>query len=154
VPQKRLFRGQHAQVGKVKIEVLHPEEGEPFVEAVDNEHSQVLRISYGQTSFLLASDIGKRSEEDILENLEEIESQLLKSPHHGSNSSSSPEFLEKVSPQIVVISVGEGNWYGLPDPEVIARYEKTGAKIFRTDLHGAVEVSSDGQRLFIQTAVN
>jgi competence protein ComEC len=154
VPQKRLFRGQYAQVGKVKIELLHPEEGEPFVEVVDNEHSQVLRISYGQTSFLLASDIGKRSEEDILENIKEIESQLLKSPHHGSDSSSSQEFLEKVSPQIVVISVGEGNWYGLPDPEVIARYEKMGAKIFRTDLHGAVEVSSDGQRLFIRTAVN
>jgi competence protein ComEC len=154
VRQKRLFRGQLNRVGKVRIEVLHPKRGEPFVENIDNEQSQVLRISYGKTSFLLAADIGIRSEEDILENFEDLESQLLKSPHHGSNSSSSQEFLEKVSPQIVVISVGEGNWYGHPDQEVIVRYEKMGAKIFRTDLHGAIEVSSDGQELFVRTAVN
>jgi len=152
--QKRYFRGHLARVGKVKIEVLHPERGKPLVEAVDNEQSLVLRITYGQTSFLLTSDIGRSSEEEILENFKDIESQLLKSPHHGSDSSSSQEFLQQASPQIVVISVGQGNWYGLPDQEVVARYEEIGAKIFRTDLHGAVEVSSDGHRLFVRTAMN
>jgi competence protein ComEC len=153
VPQKRLFRGQLFQVGKVKIEVLHPERAEPSVQFVDNEQSLVLRLTYGRTSFLLAADIGRKSEEYIIENFEELESQLLKSPHHGSSSSSSQQFLDKVSPQIVVVSVGEGNWYGHPDQEVIARYEKMGTKIFRTDLHGAVEVSSNGQTLFVRTAI-
>jgi len=153
VLQKRSFRGQISRVGKVKIEVLHPVRGKPFVEAVDNEQSLVLRITYGRTSFLLGADIGRKSEESIIENFKEIESQLLKSPHHGSKSSSSQGFLEKVSPQIVVITAGEGNWYGLPDQEVIARYEEMGAKIFRTDLHGAVEISSNGQRLFVRTAL-
>jgi len=153
IAQKRYFRGHLSHSGKVKIEILHPERGEPLVKTVDNEQSLVLRMTYGRTSYLLASDIGRWSEEEIIKESKELESLLLKSPHHGSNSSSSQEFLENVSPQIIVISVGEGNWYGLPDQEVLARYEKLGAKIFRTDLHGAVEVSSDGQRLFVQTAV-
>ncbi|NIM90377.1 MAG: DNA internalization-related competence protein ComEC/Rec2 [Candidatus Aminicenantes bacterium] len=154
VRQKRLFRGQLNRIGKVEIEVLHPERGELFVENVGNEQSLVLRIIYGQTSFLLAADIGRSSEGEILGNFKDLESLLLKSPHHGSNSSSSREFLEKVSPQIIVISVGADNWYRHPDQEVIIRYEKMGAKIFRTDVHGAVEVSSNGQKLFVRTAVN
>jgi len=154
IPQKRLFRGHFFQEEKVKVEILHPEEEKPFVETIENDQSLVLRITYGQTSFLLTADIGRDAEKEIIENRKEIGSQLLKSPHHGSRSSSSEEFLNKVAPQVVVISVGEGNRYGLPNQDVIARYEKIGAKVFRTDLHGAVEVSSNGQRLVVRTAEN
>jgi len=150
--QKRLFRGHLLQEGIAKLEILHPKKGDPFVEIVENNQSLVLRITYGKTSFLLTGDIERGAEREIAENCQEIKSQVLKSPHHGSNSSSSQDFLSKVSPQVIVISAGEGNRYGLPDKNVIARYKKIGAKIFRTDLHGAVEVSSNGQRLFIRTA--
>ncbi len=77
---------------------------------------------------------------------------MLKSPHHGSASSSSEAFLDRASPEIVVISVGENNTYGFPDNEVLERYKKIGAKVYRTDVHGAVEVSSDGRAIFVRTA--
>jgi competence protein ComEC len=82
-----------------------------------------------------------------------LRTSVLKSPHHGSRTSSSPEFLEAVSPAIVVISVGRDNRYGLPDPGVVARYEERGARVLRTDRDGAVEISSDGVRLAVRTAV-
>jgi len=151
---KRLFRGDVHQEGSIRIDVLHPEKGAPFVYSIQNDHSLVLRLSYGQTAFLLPGDIGKDAETEILNATKEIKSQLLKSPHHGSNSSSSRAFLLKVAPQIVIISVGEGNRHGFPDQEVLYRYKKAGAKIYRTDLHGAVEVSSDGKRISIRTALD
>ncbi|MFB0565022.1 MAG: DNA internalization-related competence protein ComEC/Rec2 [Candidatus Aminicenantaceae bacterium] len=153
ITQKRQFRGGILEERGVKVGVLHPREAYPFVESVHNDQSMVLRITYGQTSFLLASDIGRDAEREIIEAGKEIKSQFLKSPHHGSNSSSSQEFLDKVRPQIVVISVGEGNRFGLPNQGVIAQYQKIGAKVFRTDFHGAVEVSSDGQKLYVRKAV-
>lgn len=152
IPQKRFFRDHTHLEGIVRIEVLHPQQGNPYVETVHNDQSLVLRISYGQTSFLLTGDIELPAEREILENVNEIKSQVLKSPHHGSNSSSSTAFLQRIAPRIVVISVGEGNRYGLPDQEVLEKYREFGAKIYRTDLHGAVEISSDGQRISIRTA--
>jgi competence protein ComEC len=152
VPQKRVFRDYTHLEGEVRTEVLHPPQGNPYVETVHNDQSIVLRITYGETSFLLTGDIGHPAESEILENVDEIRSQVLKSPHHGSNSSSSAAFLRRIAPRIVVISVGTGNRYGLPDQEVLKIYREFGAKVYRTDLHGAVEISSDGQKISIRTA--
>jgi len=149
---KRLFRGDSYQQKKVIIEVLHPESGKIYVPTVHNDHSLVLRLLYGQTSILLPGDIEIDAENKILENSREIQSQVLKSPHHGSRTSSSKAFLDRVAPQIVVISIGLGNRYGFPDREVLERYKKMGIKVYRTDHHGAVEVSSDGQRIYVRTA--
>ena len=99
-----------------------------------------------------AGDIEIDAEKKILENSGQIKSQVLKSPHHGSLSSSTEAFLHRISPEIVVISLGEGNRYGFPDQGILERYKKIGAKVFRTDVHGAVEVSSDGRTIFIRTA--
>ena len=151
--KKRLFRNHFFKENKVKIQVLHPAKSDPFVKSIDNDQSLVLRMTYGKTSFLLTGDIEKGAEYEIIQNNLEIESLLLKSPHHGSASSNSHEFLHEVNPCCVVISVGEGNRYGFPDKEVLDTYEKIGLKVFRTDNHGAIEVTSDGQELFINTAV-
>jgi competence protein ComEC len=152
VSRKRLFRGYSHHEREVRIEVLHPEKGEPYVYTISNDHSLVLRLSYNQISFLLPGDIGRDAEKKILESLGQIKSQVLKSPHHGSASSSTEAFLHRISPEIVVISLGEGNRYGFPDQGILERYKKIGAKIFRTDVHGAVEISSDGRTIFIRTA--
>jgi competence protein ComEC len=152
VSRKRLFRGHSHHERKVRIEVLHPEQGEPYVYTINNDQSLVLRLSYGQISFLLPGDIEIDAEKKILESSGQIKSQVLKSPHHGSHSSSSEAFLDKVSPEIIVISVGEHNRYGLPNQDILERYKKIGAKVYRTDVQGAVEVSSDGQTIFIRTA--
>jgi competence protein ComEC len=152
VSHKRLFRGHSHQEKKVRIEVLHPEKKEPYLDTISNDHSLVLRLSYDQVSFLLPGDISIDSEEMILGSSGEIKSQVLKSPHHGSISSSTEAFLNRVSPEIVVISVGENNPYGFPNHEILERYKKIGAKVYRTDIQGAVEISSDGRTIFVRTA--
>ena len=152
VSSRRFFRGDSQQVKNVRIEALHPERGELIVSLVRNDDSLVLRLTYGQISFLLPGDIGIHSEEEIMENFKDIQSQVLKSPHHGSLSSSSEGFLLRVSPRIVVISAGEGNVYGFPNPEVLKRYGDIGAKVYRTDIHGAVEISTNGKKISVRTA--
>jgi competence protein ComEC len=151
VSRKRLFRGHSQQEKKVKIDVLYPEKGEPYVQTISNDHSLVLRLSYNQISFLLTGDISQDAEKKIIESPGQIKSQVLKSPHHGSLSSSSEAFLDRASPEIVVISVGQDNRYGFPNHEILERYKKIGAKVYRTDINGAVEISSDGNRIFVRT---
>ncbi len=148
----RRFRGQEKKIDDVKIEVLNPKQADPFVFRIHNNHSLVLRIVYGQTAFLLTGDIGVSIEDELERAPITLESQVLKSPHHGSDSSSSENFLKAVAPQIVVISVGRGNIYNLPDQGVLDRYEQNEARIYRTDRVGAVEISSDGKEIFIRTA--
>ena len=152
VLEKRLFRGHTHQEKNVKIQVLHPEKGELLVPRILNDDSLVLRFTYGKTTFLLTGDIGINAEREILGHFSEIKSQVFKSPHHGSRSSSSEEFLEKASPRIVVISAGIGNTYGFPNQEVLERYKRIGAEVYRTDNHGAVEISSNGQTISVRTA--
>jgi len=153
VPQKRVFEGFVYREGPVTIEALFPKAGLPPVFVPDNDKSLVLRMSCGSTSFLLPADIGVGAEQEILEKAADLKSQVFKSPHHGSHSSSSAPFLKSVAPEIVVISVGRGNLYGLPHADILERYREGGAKIYRTDLDGAVEISSDGQKISVRTAV-
>jgi competence protein ComEC len=131
---------------------LNPPQANPTVAKVLNDQSLVLKISYGQTAFLLTGDIGKAVEEDLVQSQPALQCDVLKSPHHGSDSSNSEEFLAAVAPRFVILSVGAGNRYDLPDPVVISRYQKIGAKLFRTDLCGAVEASSNGQDISFRTA--
>ena len=154
VPQKQVFRGFSRQVGDMRIEALSPPEPGPAAAAADNDRSLVLRVSTGGTSFLLAADIGTTTEKDILAGgAADIRSSVFKSPHHGSNSSSSAVFVEAVSPKIVVVSVGSGNRYGLPHAEILDRYRKAGAIVYRTDRDGAVEIAWEGSCLRVRTAV-
>ena len=76
---------------------------------------------------------------------------VLKVPHHGSLTSSAPEFLNAVRPQIAVVSRGRSNHFGHPVPEVLDRYQAIGAEIFRTDQDGAVTVESDGYSIDVHT---
>lgn len=149
---RRMFRGHVASIDGVKIEIMNPIQKDPFVTKILNDQSLVFRISYGQTAFLLTGDIGKEVEKALVQSSYSLRSDVLKSPHHGSDSSSSEEFLAAVAPRFLIVSVGLGNRYNLPDPAVVDRYQKTGAKIYRTDRSGAVEFSSDGRDLSVRTA--
>ena len=149
---RRMFRGHVESIEGVKIEIMNPVQKNPFVAQILNDQSLVFRVSYGQTAFLLTGDIEKNVEKELVRSSFSLRSDVLKSPHHGSGSSSSEEFLATVAPRFLIVSVGSGNRYNLPDPVVIARYQKSGAKIYRTDQSGAVEVSSDGRDLSVRTA--
>ncbi len=76
---------------------------------------------------------------------------VLKSPHHGSGTSSSAEFIHAIAPDVVLISCGRGNPYGHPLPYVLSRYHEVEAQVFRTDLEGQIDVVTDGQSLTVNT---
>ena len=111
-----------------------------------NNYSAVVKLSYGENSFLFTGDAEVDSEELISL---DVEADVLKVGHHGSDSSTSTDFLRRVNPKYAVISVGEGNKYDHPSPSVIDKLEQAGVEIYRTDLSGTIIFRSDGQNLSI-----
>lgn len=134
----------------VRIEVVAPDDR--FVEDDDkNNASIVIRLTYGQVSFLLTSDAEAKLEEAILDSGVALSSTFLKVGHHGSNTSSTEAWLDAVNAQIGVISVGEGNRYDHPRQEVLDRLAQYGIEIYRTDLQGTITVTTDGSNIDIVT---
>ena len=116
-----------------------------------NNHSIVMHLQMGRISFLLPGDIEAPVERNLVFAEAPLTATVLKSPHHGSATSSSELFLEAVHPQIVVISVGEDNRFGHPSGEVLERYAELGLTVLRTDERGTVELSTNGERLWVET---
>lgn len=106
-----------------------------------NNYSAVVKIIYGESSFLFTGDAEKIVESEILNS--EIDVDVLKVGHHGSETSSSDAFIQKVSPDIAVISCGENNSYGHPDEITIDTLNKYDTEIYRTDESGTVIVTAD-----------
>jgi competence protein ComEC len=152
-PWRQVAAGFVRRESGARVEVLHPQASATGGDRVDNETSLVLKITYGRIAILLTGDIGRTTERALIEGGLPLESDVLKVGHHGSNSSTSQEFLLKVRPALVVISAGQGNVLGFPHPAVLERCQRAGARILRTDLDGAVEISTDGQELTVRTAV-
>jgi competence protein ComEC len=100
---------------------------------------------------LLTGDIGKEAEGRILRKDCPLKADILKIPHHGSSSSSSLPFLERVEPTYAILSVGERNIGRLPHLEVLKRYQQLGSRIFRTDKDGAITVVTDGEKIEVDT---
>lgn len=132
--------GESYPWGGVTALVLNP--SEPLY-ANKNENSVVLRVSYGSIDFLLTGDAETGAEDRMLKSGLSLEAEILKVAHHGSSSSSSPDFLSAVSPEIAVISVGP-NQYGHPSEQTLSRLRAIGATICRTDQHGTITITTDG----------
>lgn len=115
-----------------------------------NDASLVIKISYGEVSFLFTGDAESLSETDQLNTGLDLSADVLKVGHHGSISSSTRAYLDAVKPDYAVIQVGMGNSYGHPVQEVLTRLEEMNAKIYRTDLDGTITFSSDGRTLTIE----
>lgn len=116
-----------------------------------NNQSLVIKLRFKNIVLLLTGDVEKEAEERMVRKGYPLGAHILKVPHHGSSSSSSLIFLEKVKPDHAIISVGERTIGRLPHPEVIERYKRLGSKIFRTDQHGAITVMTGGERVEIKT---
>jgi len=114
-----------------------------------NDSSLVLRITMADISFLLTGDITEVGESALVATGSDLRTTVLKVAHHGSMTSTSLDFLERAKPTIDVISVGVGNRYGHPVPEILERLE--GDLILRTDEHGDVILSTDGRHLWLET---
>ena len=140
--------GYTFSVGEASCKVLAPLD--EYDDA--NEISAVIRLDFGERSILFTGDAEKDSEADMVERYSaaELKVDVLKSGHHGSSTSSSEAFLNKVDPDYAVISAGVGNSYGHPHSETVERYEKHGITVYRTDIHGTVTLNiANGKISFI-----
>ena len=137
-------KGEIIDLGQAKCEFMT----EPIIDDDNiNLSSLTLRVEFGNNSFLFMGDAEKQNEKTITW----PKTDVLKVGHHGSDTSSSKEFLEQVNPKYSIIMVGEGNTYKLPKQPIIDRIEKQGSKIYRTDKNGNIKIITDGNSLEIKT---
>ncbi len=114
-----------------------------------NNYSVVIKLSYRKVAFLLTGDAERISEKEMVNRQYNLKANVLKVGHHGSNSSSSDDFLQKVAPDIAVISVGVHNDYHHPSSPTLKRLARLGAKIYRTDQNGTIQITTDGNRMSV-----
>jgi competence protein ComEC len=146
--------GQEIDLGNgIEMEVLNPPESlfEETSHDVDN-NGVVLRLTWGKVSFLFTADIREEAEFELIGRRANLKSTVLKVAHHGSETSTSPQFLAAVDPEVAVISVGADNTFGHPSPEVVERLiDRVGEdNVYRTDEDSTVEFITDGERLWVK----
>jgi competence protein ComEC len=145
--------GAQLDVGGVRIDTVHPIDPDWERQKVRNDDSMVLRIRYGRVEVLLTGDAGAEFESRLPTDLAEAPIRILKAGHHGSRTSTTARLIDAMHPQVAMVSVGRGNAFGHPSPDVIDRLRRAGAEIFRTDRDGAISVEIDGATARIVTAL-
>ena len=116
-----------------------------------NDTSIILKIQYGETSFLFTGDAESEAEQAVIDSGKDLSADVLKVGHHGSSDSTSDAFLREVMPTYAIISVGSENTYFHPTSKVLEKLKNANAEIFRTDLNGEITVTSDGKAVSIVT---
>ncbi len=141
------------EVNGVRLEFLNPPSSAGQLKRLDiNDSSLVMRISYGRRAILFAGDVAEAGEDALMQSSSGLlRADILKVPHHGSRYSSSDAFIELVKPEAAVMTLGRGNSFGFPHKETLARYKDREIEIFRTDIGGAVIVTTDGEVLQIRS---
>ncbi len=147
--------GQEIDLGNgIEMEVLNPPEGlfEETSHDVDN-NGAVLRLTWGKVSFLFTADIREEAEFELIGQRASLRSTVLKAAHHGSDTSTTLQFLAAVDPEVAVISAGVDNSFGHPSSDVMDRLtDRLGEdNIYRTDVDSTIEFISDGERLWVKT---
>jgi len=147
--------GQALRWGDARIRVLHPPEPDWERRRVRNDDSVVVEVVYGDVALLLTGDVSAEVERALLPRLTPARRRILKVAHHGSRTSTSTStaLVEGWRPEIALISCGRGNAFGHPTPEALARLANVGARVYRTDLDGAVTIESDGRDIRVRTTL-
>ena len=151
-----LQEGSSIELDGVRIDMLYSPESkkvqESQLQATGNEFSNLIRVSYGEASFLFTGDLIAEQEQQVLANGTNVASTVLKVGHHGSRTSSSQEFLTAVNPGWAVISCGYNNSFGHPHKEILHRLTScTKAEILRTDQQGAIVFRTDGKSIKVES---
>ncbi|HUF27163.1 MAG TPA: DNA internalization-related competence protein ComEC/Rec2 [Gemmatimonadaceae bacterium] len=144
---RRARPGDSLRVDGVTLHVLAPDSAWTASLTDANEASVVVLVRFGSVRFLLVGDAERAEEQWLLDHAGDLRADVLKVGHHGSRTSSTQAFLDAVSPGVAVVSVGAGNSYGHPSPEVLAALADRGADVLRTDLMGTIVLRTDGTRL-------
>lgn len=150
IPWRRVHPGDSLVVDGVTLTLLAPDSAWTSALADPNEASTVVMARYGTVRFLLTGDAERGEEAWLLGQGAPLGAQVLKVAHHGSSTSSTPEFLDAVAPCVALVSVGAGNTYGHPDPEVVASLAERGAIVLRTDQLGSLVTRTDGRTLTLE----
>ncbi len=144
-------RGMRIHLGDgVWLDLLHP--AMPLLDGTrsdDNNNSTVIRLGYGRVCFLLTGDLESEGEAELIASGQALRCPVLKVSHHGSGGATSEAFLAAVAPQVAVIQVGADNRYGHPAAGTLERL--SGARVYRTDQHGTIEFTTDGEWLWVRT---
>ena len=148
---RQLHAGEEMPLGTAQVRVLAPQASYKPGDEPSNNDSLVLRVAYGATSVLLTGDAEGPEERAMLSQPELLASTLLKVGHHGSHTSTQPEFLSHVAPQWAAISCGLQNTYGHPHQEILQELQDSGIKTFSTDIHGATCFALDGKNVTAQS---
>lgn len=128
----------------IKMDILSPNK-EFYMNP--NNYSPIMRLSIGNNAFLFTGDAEEIVETEVMRLGVELSADVLKAPHHGSKTSSSLQFLEKVSPTYIVVTSELGNDHNLPSPEILERYEEIGARTILTEDRGSVVFGADGNEV-------
>ncbi|MBC8570955.1 ComEC/Rec2 family competence protein [Zongyangia hominis] len=165
LPTTKTFQDVLAAVQKKNLEITVVEPGDSFdlgpvhfavlapIKAYDdlNDVSVVLKMTYGERSFLFPGDAEKTSEKDMASSGKDLSADVLVAGHHGSRTSSSNAFLDKVNPAYVAISCGKDNSYGHPHKETLENLETRKIAVNRTDEEGSIIYLTDGKNIAVQT---
>lgn len=144
--------GERWEWDGVSFEFLHPQRDDYNDSGVkDNDRSCVLRVVSPYGSLFLPGDIEKRTESRLLQSRGILRTDILVAPHHGSGTSSTPDFVHAVAPGLTVFSVGYRNRFGHPHPAVSARYRQAGSRTLRTDLSGALLIAMNPAGIGVQS---
>ena len=136
--------GEEYQLGDAEFTIVCPD---AYDYSQDNDNSIGIRLVYGENSFLICGDAGEEVEEVMAGSGLVIKSDVYLASHHGSSASSTPEFMQAVDPDVVVISAGAMNSYGHPARRVLDEIMASGAALYRTDLQGTLTAYSDGKTI-------
>lgn len=140
--------GSTIKIGEAEAEIIAPNS---LKYSGANNYSMGIILRHGSNSFLFTGDAEKLAEEEMLQSGRLQHVKVYKAGHHGSDTSSSEDFLKVVSPDYAVIMCGEGNSYGHPSPVIVDRLSEYARKIYRTDQCGSIIFESDGSTLQIRT---
>jgi competence protein ComEC len=146
------------EINGVQVNILWPlkplkiDASDQFYDTV-NDESMVIKINYGQVSFLMPADISSSVERQLMKSGQNLHSNVLFVPHHGSLRSSSSDFIRKVSCRYAVNSAGKNNPFHHPHPAVLKRLTAAKVNIFRTDKDGAITVATDGTKMAVDTYI-
>ncbi len=133
----------------VRLEILYPQTSFKARRISNlNNSSIVMKVVYKDIELLLTGDAEEAEEKELLASGVNIEADILKAGHHGSETSSSEDFVKAVDPELVLISDGAGNSYGHPSPRTLKRFERLNIPVRRTDLEGTIHIITDGYTVF------
>ena len=153
VSWRRVHPGDSLVVDGVRLHVLAPDSAWMVGLTDPNAGSVVVRAEYGSIRMLLMGDAEQGEEERLVAAYgDSLRADVLKVGHHGSNTSTTPDFLARVRPRVALISVGAGNMYGHPSASVLRALTAAGAAVLRTDLEGSIVCRTDGRTLEVEEA--